>query len=82
LFTGLPILRAITGDGEDLRRAMPNRGATPAIFVLGSSAKGPSMTMRFEVPREVFEDGSALVMTLATAMTGSLMGIGQAMSDD
>lgn len=82
LFTGLPILRAITGDGEDLRRAMPNRGATPAIFVLGSSAKGPSMTMRFEVPREVFEDGSALVMTLATAMTGSLMGIGQAMADD
>jgi hypothetical protein len=82
LLAGLPLIGAIAGDGEELRRAMPNRGATPAIFALSSSEKGPSMTMRFEVPREVFEDGSAFVMTIATAMTGNLFGMGQEFEDD
>lgn len=67
MFAGLPFGGDGTPLGPTFVHAMPHRGITPLIFEESASADGPSLTVRMEAPREVFEDGSALVVSIAAA---------------
>lgn len=72
LFAGLPAGSGKQPMGDGLLRAMPHRGETPVVFQIGASAEGPTMTVRAEFPREVFEDGSALTMAVVAAFTSAI----------
>lgn len=74
VFAGLPFGPGKAPFGESLLRAMPHRGKTPSIFELSTSLDGPSATARVELPREVFEDGSAFTMAVVAAFASIFKG--------
>jgi hypothetical protein len=53
---------------------MPHHGTTPSVFEILTSADGPSLTARAELPREVFEDGSAFTVALVAAFSSAFRG--------
>lgn len=63
----LPLGEDETPLGAELVRAMPHGGRTPGVFMLSTSADGPSLTASWELPREFFDDGSALTVALISA---------------
>lgn len=68
LLTGLPFGDSGKPLGQSLVHAMPHHGLTPTVFEVTAASEGPSLTVRMEAPREVFEDGSALVVSMAAAV--------------
>jgi hypothetical protein len=74
LFAGLPFGPGEAPFGASLLRAMPHHGTTPSVFEILTSADGPSLTARAELPREVFEDGSAFTVALVAAFSSAFRG--------
>lgn len=71
VLAGLPFGPGQTPFGESLLRAMPHHGTTPLVFEMFATAQGPAATARMDLPREAFEDGSALTVAVIAAFTAA-----------
>jgi hypothetical protein len=73
MFAGLPLAANDKPLGDELVRAMPHGGTIPSVFTLSTAAVGPAVTARWELPREIFDDGSALTMAVIAAFGGDVL---------